>query len=165
MAQTRGPAPTNSEVIARGIKSNELTGYLSVPWGDWAEGVDTALDLSASVFGQASVTASGASIGTTPITTTPLTSGLYRVSYYLTETQADNVGSSIIVTVSWTDGGTTRTLSSAALLANSVLAAGTGTFLLRSDAGAPVTYSTTYATTGGAPPMLYALQIILEQVA
>lgn len=161
----RGPAPTTSEVIARGIKSNDLTGYMSVPWSDWAESIDVALNASAAVFGQTALTGSSVSIGTTPITTKPLTSGLYRVSYYLIETQADNVGSKVTVNISWTDGGVTRTLSGADLTANNISAAQTGTLLVQSDASAPITYSTTYATTGGAPPMKYSLKVVLEQVA
>lgn len=166
MAHPRGPAPTNAEILERSLAdAKTFTGYASMPMNDWMLGVDGQLDTTFAVLGRADVASSGASIGVTPLTPAPPGAGTYRVSYYLAEIQADNVGSTVTVTFSWTDGGITRSLSGAALVLNSTAAAQTGTLLLVVDGGTPISYSTTYGTTGGAPPMLYKLAIRLEKVS
>ena len=110
-----------------------------------------------------SVSAQTASIGTTSIPTSSLSSGLYRVTYYCRITTAASVSSSLIVSFTWTDGGISCSLSSAALTGNTTSTVGTGTALINIDASSPISYATTYASVG-VPAMSYSLSITLEEM-
>jgi hypothetical protein len=104
-----------------------------------------------------------ATIGLTAIPAGSLSSGLYRVSYYARVTTASGATSSLEVTIHWTDGGISCSLTSPALTTNTTASVSTGTALVNIDGATPVSYSTTYASTG-APPMAYALYIVLESL-
>jgi hypothetical protein len=164
----RAPAPL-STAISDVDKNGRFTGYVPTPWSDYFNGLDNQIAQSFVVLQTQSVAAGSAAIGVTPISGDILSAGLYRVSYYLVELQADNVGSSVTVSISWTDSGstitpTTRTLSGAAVTANSVNAVQTNTYLLRIDRATPITYAVAYSSTGGTPKMIYSLVVSLEQV-
>jgi hypothetical protein len=47
---------------------------------------------------------------------------------------------------------------------NTTVTASSGTALIQSDQGAPIQYSTTYAS-AGAPPMQYGISFTVERVA
>lgn len=159
-----GPAPIETPNTDTDIKSGRPTGYFPIPWSDWFNAVFKRLQSILFVLASTSKLSQSASIGTTLVTTAVLAAGMYRISYYLVETRADNIGSSVSVSLGWTDKGTSRTLTGPALTANSVLAAQSGSITVRIDASTPLTYSTTYATTGGAPSMVYDLVVLAEQL-
>jgi hypothetical protein len=113
----------------------------------------------------ASADAEEASIGATDITDGTLPGGLYRFSYYASITQAAGTSSSLEVTLDWTDEGNAKAYTGAAITSNVVTASQSAVLLIRSDSGAPVRYSTTYASTGGlGVDMAYDLSVVLEQV-
>jgi hypothetical protein len=47
---------------------------------------------------------------------------------------------------------------------NALSAAQTNTYLLRIDRATPITYAVAYTSTGGAPKMIFGLDVMLEQV-
>lgn len=104
-----------------------------------------------------------ASIGATPLTTTPLSAGLYRVSWYARVTKSGGVSSSLTVTLGWTEGGVSLTLSGAAITGNLVTSVQSGIAFLLLDDGAPITYATTYAS-NPANDMEYELVVNVERV-
>lgn len=161
----RAPAPIQTPISDFDAK-HQFSGYVPLPWADYFTGLDAQLKSSYQGVGHASTPTGGstAAIGTTPITNQALAAGLYRISFYLVTLVADNVASSATVTIGWTDHGTTRTLSSPALTANSVNAAMTGTLLLRVDNATVITYAVAYSSTGGAPKLQYALDVLMEQM-
>ncbi len=110
------------------------------------------------------LTNQSASIGATPIPLRSVSAGLYRVSYYLRITTAAAVSSSATVTLTWTESGVALTLSGAALTTNTTASVQTGTFLIQSDANAPISYAVTYAS-NVANTMAFRLSITCEAVS
>lgn len=98
--------------------------------------------------------------GSTDMTGGTLTTGLYRVSYYMPVVTAGGLGDTIQLTIDWQDGGVTRTRTGASVDGTSTASYDSDVFLIRSDAGAPVRYSTVF----GAGPVGYDLHITLEEV-
>jgi len=105
-----------------------------------------------------------ASVGVTPLSIGDLSPGIWRISTHVRVTRPGTVSSSIQVTVHWTDGGDAQTESGAALNGNAVTTREGKTFIIRNDAAAPISVSTTYAT-AGATDMQYALDVVAEQLA
>ena len=166
MANTlqRSPAPLSTPISDTNQKTGKLTGYVPTPWADYFNGLDAVAAQTFATLAHVYVPSASAAIGVTPITTQILSAGLYRVTYYVVELQADNVGSSVQVFLLWTDRGTSRNIPGAAITTNNVSAAQSGTLLLRVDRATPITYTVAYGSTGGAPKMIYSLDIVLEQV-
>ena len=137
-------------------------GMLSDPWIPFFTNQNQVIQSVSQVLTPTvELTDQSASIGLTAIPTNTLSAGVYRVSYYVRVTQAAGTSSSIIVTLSWTDGGVSCGMSSAALTGNLTSTVGTGTAVTEIDASSPISYSTTYASVG-APVMKYKLTVILE---
>jgi hypothetical protein len=163
MAAGRTPAPLSTPISDKDMRGR-FSGYVPTPWSDYFNGLDSQLAQSFSVVESVAVPSASAAIGTTPISNVILSAGLYRVSYYVVETQADNVGSSLQIGIAWTDRGVSRFLNGVALTGNSVNVVQSNTYLLRVDRATPITYGVNYSSTGGAPKMIYSLDISLEQV-
>lgn len=108
-------------------------------------------------------TAQAAAIVTTNAYVT-LTSGTFRVSYYLRVTAADGVMSLVGVTIGWTDGGAVIVQVDPDLTSDSVVVPASHTVLVRADAASAITVSTTY---GSATPgkMHFGLVVVVEQMA
>ena len=162
------PMPLNDPIARprkRGLKTSdrdENEGKLTEVWIPYMQSQNsiaaTSIRLTTSPV---ALSAQAASIGVTAIPTTSLAAGLYRIAYYTRITTASGATSSLTVTIHWTDGGIACSLSSAALTANTTSTVGTGTALVNIDGASPVSYSTTYASTG-VPVMSYALYLTLE---
>lgn len=86
-----------------------------------------------------------AAIVTTSAFTT-LTSGLYRVSYYLRKTVADGVSSSLTFTWGWTESGVPLTDADPALTTDTTGAVKSGSRVLRADASGSLTFAIGYAS-------------------
>jgi hypothetical protein len=164
------PMPLNDPIAnprRRGLKPEDRDqneGKLSDVWIPYMQSQNS---ISSTAIRQTtapvSLSAQAASIGTTAIPTSSLASGLYRVTYYTRITTAAGTSSSLITTFTWTDGGISCSLSSAALTGNTTSTVGTGSALINIDASSPISYSTTYASVG-APVMAYSLYITLEEM-
>ncbi len=106
-----------------------------------------------------------ASIATTDLLV-PVASvnALYSFQYAVAITIADGVSSSLTPVLSWTDGGVVKTQTFTAVTGNTTTTIGSGVWMFRGDAGAPITYATTYASnTPGS--MHYDFYAVLSTVA
>jgi hypothetical protein len=159
----RAPAPLTTPISDTDQRTKRFSGYVPLPWADYFNGLDAQLAQTFATAEHVQVASGSAPIGVTPITSRILGAGVYRVSYYFVELQPDNVSSSATVTISWTDRTTPRSLSGAAVTANVITAAQTNTYLLRIDRATPITYAVAYTSTGGAPKMIFSLDVVLEQ--
>ena len=147
-------------------KRDPLEGTATLPWIQfWQAQADTFSEAPTKITTPVSLTAQDASIGTTPIPTASLASGLYRVSYAARVTVAGSVSSSLTVTITWTAGAVTQSIVGAAMTGNTTATFQTATYLIKIDQGTPVSYATTYADGGGAVAMQYELSVVLELVS
>lgn len=108
------------------------------------------------------LTTQSAAIGLTPIPTDVLTSGLYRLTYFLRITTPASISSSATPSVTFTSGGVACTFTGAAVTGNTTASVGTGTFLMKVDAASPISYQVAYAS--NAAGMVYEISIVLERI-
>lgn len=132
------------------------------PWVDWLTSLTSQVASSPSRVRSAAVAGHAASIGATDLADG--TAGLYRLTYYARISAAAVTSSSLTVTFGFTDGGVACSVSGTAITGNTTATMGTGTVLVQSDASAPITYATTYAS-NGAGEMTYTLYVMAEAVA
>jgi predicted flavoprotein YhiN len=106
----------------------------------------------------------GASVSSKTLFTPSGTDGsrLYRVSYYVVVSRAATTSSSITVTLSWNDGVTNQTFTSVSPT-NTLGDNKSGDVVVYGTASKPISYSTTYASTG-ATSMQYALYLRVEPI-
>lgn len=148
--------------IPQGQKDDQ-EGLCTDVWIKYLQNREDAITSAPQRNASTSVSAQSASIAATSIPTAALNGGLYRATFYGTVTTPGTVSSSLEVTFSWTDSGQARAITSTAYTGNSISECTTATVMFNVDAGAPVTYATTYAT-AGATDMVYTLYVVLEKV-
>ena len=108
-----------------------------------------------------------ASISTTALPLLTVVPGLWRVCLAARIRTAAGGTSSLIVTLAWTCRAVAQIEPTTALTANTTTTRtdpSEATLILRVDAATPISYSTTYASTGS-PVMAYDLDIVAEQLA
>ena len=110
------------------------------------------------------LTAQVAAIETTPAPMGARAPGLYRVSYTARIRRPATTRSTLIVTVSWTDGEVPCRQAGDALTGNTIATVQAGTILVRIDPATPIAYATAYQSVG-ATPMAYDLHLVVEAVA
>lgn len=133
-------------------------------WQDYFTAINTRIDAAPqSATTPILLTGQTASIATTPIPIASVAQGVYRVGWYARATTSATVSSSLIVTVSSTDEGTTCSQASAAMTSNSTALPASGQFIVYCDRNSLISYSTTYATVG-ATSMIYKLIFAVEAV-
>lgn len=138
-------------------------GYMAAPWLEWMELILVArLQDTAEALTSVSLANQAASIGNTPIIPSPA-GGIYRVSVVARVVQAATTSSGLQVSITATDGAVPITQSTANATGNTTATILAQSFVVRSDAGAPIGYTVTYASVGGTP-MLYDLTVVVEQV-
>lgn len=134
-------------------------------WFQWLSNLGIGVDKRAErLSAPKQLTGQAASIGTTGLPLPSVSRGLYRVSYYARITTPASTSSSLEVTLSWTDGSIALSQTFAAITGNTTATSQSGTLFVRSDAAAPLSYATTYSSSG-ATPMQYRLDITVELVA
>lgn len=149
------------EVLKDGKTNGKVTFNFLQRWNDLTQRVEQA---AYRVGNPVSLAQQNASIGATPLGSAALGAGLYRVSWYARITTPDGVSSSLTVTVGWTEGGVSLSLSGTAITGDAVTSVQSGIALLNIDNGSPITYATTYVSnTPG--QMEYELVLTLERVA
>jgi len=151
----------NSEPIPVHDEFTDAAGFLTEVAAKWLQGISDNVQSSPSSISPQSLTGQTASIGVTPIPLGSINQGLYRLTYYFRITSPGTT-SSLSVTFGWTDGGVACTKTSTAVMGNTTSTTDSNTYMIRSDAGLPITYSTTYASTG--PAMAHSLYIVVERV-
>lgn len=144
-------------------QKDSIPATLSNGWGAFIVQILDVLGLAPTVQGRALLVDRAASISATDLTDGTWGAGLYRATYYARITTAATTNSSLTVTFSWTDHTQAVSAAGAAITGNTVTTLQTGTVLLYSDPASPITYATTYATSG-ATPMEYQLYVTLERV-
>jgi hypothetical protein len=132
-------------------------------WNQWLLSLTTRLAQAANILKVTRVTAQTASIAATAFSTT-IGAGLYRVTWFAHVVQAATTSSSLTVTMGFTDGGIACSQTGPAMTGNTVFTTQSGTLMVRCDQATPLTYATTYASTG-ATPMKYNLDLVVEQLA
>jgi hypothetical protein len=157
MAVTLAPFPLRTPVTA---EQNQL---LSRPWVAWLTDLVQKVDLDPMVVSSVSLTAQSASIAATTFARDTSPAGLYRVSYFTRITRAATTSSSLTVAIGAVNGGVTVSQSGAALTGNTTTTVQSGSFMFQSDGNTALTYTVTYASSGGTT-MQYGLWISVERV-
>jgi len=155
MAQNLASPPLQTPLIESAKQP-----FITRVWNNWFQSVVERVQAAAYAEQKVQLTGQAASIPSTNLVVAP-SAGLYRLTFRFRLTQAATTSSSLLVTVTATDGGVACALASAAYTGNAVNQPQTGTVLVRSDNGVPITYATTYASVG-ATPMQYALDVVAE---
>ena len=104
-----------------------------------------------------------ASISLTAIPAGVLAAGQYQVSFHFRITTAATSSSSLLVTLSWTDGGIACSKASAAVTTNTISTTDDAIHEISVDQSTAVSYATTYASVG-ATPMAYKLNVNLTKL-
>jgi hypothetical protein len=146
--------------------SNQNYAYLiSRVWSQWLQQqIINRIDNVPQRLQTVPLTSQTAAIVSTPFTLGTVSSGLYRISYFVRITTVAATSSSVTLNIGFTIGGIAQTVSSAALTGNTTTSVLDGPpFVIRSDQAAPITYSTTYASVP-ANAMAYSLDLIVEQI-
>lgn len=157
-----GPAAPSRE-----LPIDPKTKLFRVPWLTWFRDVRTSVDLASTqvVGGKVQLTNQAASVATTPIPTTTLAAGLYRVTYYGQVVTIAGVASSFQVTITWTRHGITQTFTGALKNGNTTATnEPSGPLLIHIDAGTPVSYAIA-RTSNPAGAMIYDFDLQLEVVS
>lgn len=142
--------------------SDQKTGLMTGGWINWFSlYLLPRLTQSTPITVSKAYPANTASLGTTVIVPTA-NRGLYRISFWLHVTIADNVGSSMTITVQNTDNSDACTQAAAALTSNNPTMPQGVVFIVRADAGSAITFTVTYSSTGGAPKASYDLEVRAE---
>jgi hypothetical protein len=130
-------------------------------WAYYLTSLTERLQQTPSRVGSVAVQDQGASIPGVDFSGGSLNAGVYRISYMARITGVAGTSSSLHVTVSWIDHGVSLAMTGAAMTGNTIATLQQGGGLIYSDAGTPVTYSTTYNSIG-TPTMKYQLYVMLE---
>jgi hypothetical protein len=161
MALDFAAAPVRDPIAVEDQKSKKL--MLPRVWIDWFTALTLRVDESALGFAPVELENQNASIGSTSLPLDTLSAGVYRISYYARITTAATTSSSLTVSFGATDSGVGVTFTGSAITGNTVSTVQSGTFIVRSDQAAPITYATVYASVG-ATAMVYRLDIVVEQL-
>lgn len=150
------PFPSDDAIVSEKRKATQV-------FIDWLTALGQDVDASPARVGTKTLTAQAASIGATALPTGSLSGGYFRVTTYARITQAATTSSSLTVSIGFMDGAVNCTLSGVALTGNTTATTQSFSVMVKNDAGASLTYATTYASVGGTP-MQYALTVVVEQV-
>lgn len=128
----------------------------------------TALVLSTSLspirLVSETLTAQDASIGATSLNIGTTSSGLFLVTARARISRAATTNSSLTVAIGWTEAGLNPTFTIIpAMTGNTTTTNDSGDVLVLIDAASPITYSTTYASTG-ATTMQYTVTFVVQQI-
>ena len=107
------------------------------------------------------------SLGTTALPLLTVEPGIWRVSIMARIRVESGGTSSLIVTILWTCRTVAQSEATTALTANTTTTRtdpSEATLIIRSDAEQPISYATTYASSGS-PAMTYDLDLVAEQLA
>lgn len=138
MANFLSPIPSG---VAITDQSGVITTFFRLRW----EELRNKFAFSSSVANQAFTTSNAALVTTTLYTT--LTSGMYRVSWYLRKTVTDGAGSSLQPTIGFLDLAQAETFVGPALVTDTNAAFQSGSQVIRCDANSDITAAVAYAST------------------
>ena len=157
MPITLAPFPLRTAVT---LESNRL---LTRPWVAWMTDLVQKVDSDPPVVSSVTATGKSASLTATSFPRSILAEGMYRIGYFARITIAATTSSSLTVTMSGVNGGVTCAFSGAAMTGNTTATVQSGNIYLQSDVSTALTYTTTYASSGGTA-MVYGLWMTVERV-
>ena len=137
--------------------------FLTRPWVAWLTDLVQKVDKDVPLVSEVSLTGKTASISATTFTRVSDASGVYRIGYFSRITTAASTSSSLTVTIGGVNGGVTCAIAGAALTGNTTSTVQSGTVYLQVDASTNITYTTTYASSGGTA-MVYSVWMAVERV-
>lgn len=144
-------------------KCVDKEGYPTEQFVKYFEGRDQVVGAAASSIGSQSNTQGNASIATTDIGVAKISSGVYRVSFYMEVITPAGVSSSLDITISWASNGVTKTTTTTPMAGNLTTSFAAGVLVLHSDGDSPITYSANYAS-NPVGAMVYGLWVVLERI-
>ena len=151
------PQPIREELV-------DSDRFITRSWRNYLFAVQTVTETSAQVLPAVTLNAQHAAIASTPVPTSALTAGYYRVSVYAVITTAATTSSSLTLSVRWTDaGGLLCQQLLPALTTNVVGAVSTLTFPIHIDSTSPISYAVAYAS-NVAGQMTYNFGILVESL-
>lgn len=157
MASQLDPQPSLAPISVKGA--------ISPDWFRWFYQIYTLIVSSVQAVGHAvSLVGQGASIGSTTIALPSLQNGLYRISWFARVTVPDGAGSSLAVTIGFTDTAQPLSKTFSAMTGDTIVTFDTQSLpLVQIDQNTAITYSTTYSSTTPGK-MKYSLSITVESV-
>lgn len=147
-----------------GKSRDPLEGLITDSWIKYLTNQAQTIAGSPLKLSTVSLTAQTGSIAATPFGTGTTNSGLYIVWYQFHITTAAAVSSSLSVTLSWTQNGSALSKAFTAVTTNTTATTDSQSYMILSDAAAPITYATTYASVG-APAMAYEIYLLVWQAS
>jgi len=160
--------PTNAPLVELDAEQRP-TGDLSKDWYLWFFDQLARVQVGVQSVGSPIVLKDqAASITPAPLTLSAVNipsvqGGYYRVNWYGRVTQAASVSSSLSITIGWTESGHALSFTSAAVTGNTTTTTLVGSLAVVIDAPGPITFATTYASSG-ATPMQYGLRVWPELI-
>lgn len=139
-------------------------GMIGQRWVEYFTAQDLAVSNAPARVGLAALTAQGATIPATDLTSGAQSAGLFRVSEYQRVTTVAGTSSSLTFTLTYTDHGQAMSFTGAAMTGNTTTTAQSNVFVFYSDGGSPITYTLTYAS-NAAGVMRFEAYIALEKLA
>ena len=130
----------------------------------WFSGLNARVNAVPQRLGKETLQGQTASIGTTPLDITTVTRGIWRVSVTVRVTTPGGISGTIQVSVLWTERGVVQIESGTNLAGNLTTTREGKVFVIRVDGSTPISYSTTYTSTG-VPAMQYSLDIVAEELS
>ena len=140
----------------------DASGRIGERWYRWLSEVISRILQAPTMVVSVHRVALTSSISTTTVFT-PSQPGVYRVSWSLQVTTAATTSSSIAVTLGWKANSVAQTEAFAALTTNTTGTHGSGQVVIYPTTAQPITYLTTYASTG-ATPMAYEVDVVVEEL-
>lgn len=119
------------------------------------------IQASGTLLTPVSLTNQSATIAVTPIPLPALASGVYRITTYARITTADGAGSSLAVTIGWTESTVSLSKPFAAMTGDTTTTVDSQTFTMVIDQASPITYAAAYSSTTPAK-MRFRLTVKIE---
>ena len=139
-----------------------LPALISEPWRRYFAETATESNAVPSVT-TVTIAARNSAISATPFPAPTLNAGLYRVTAYVRIVTAAVTSSAVTPQVVCTDDSDVVTQTGDVVNGNTATTVGSSTFLVRIDAGTPISYAFGYAS-NGAGEMEFEAELVLEQI-
>lgn len=156
MARNPVPLPKDAALVDQRRR-------MTRPWIDYYTDQSRQVSVSSQRVGVVDESGQSASIASTSLPVLSVTEGLYRAAVFIHVTQAATSSSSISATIAYTSDAVALSASTGALTGNTTTTHSGTVFAFHSDGSTPLTYSTTYASSG-ATAMEYRIIITIEKV-
>lgn len=170
MAQYAGQ-PTDQDLIQ--ISKNApaalrgLAGFLkiNITWSKWLSGLQRTIVNVPQAEAPVRRRAVAAAISVTPLLITTVRPGVWSVAIQVRVTQVASVSSSLRIGLTWTQGVTTQQQTGTILVGNALTTREGVVWVIRVDAGQPISYFVDNFTSVGGTPMQYEIDVVPTLIA